>query len=170
MHRRNQMTTSLTRRDLFGSLVAAGALAATPGAFAQTPQATYLGSAVFDWNFVPDKPTSYGSVRSFFSSPTATLEQLELHVTTLNPGQMPHPPHKHPNEEMVILRQGTVETLSNGEWKRVGPGSVIFNGSNQLHGLKNIGVEPAIYHVINFKTTTTPAGQTVIDPTAKPAP
>ena len=35
------------------------------------------------------------------------------------------------------MQQGTVETLSNGEWKRVGPGSVIFNSSNQLHGLRN---------------------------------
>jgi len=30
---------------------------------------------------------------------------------------------------VVLINQGTVETLSNGEWKRVGPGSVIFNAS-----------------------------------------
>ena len=81
-------------------------------------------------------------------------------MTTLNPGQMPHQPHRHPNEEMIIIQQGTVETLSNGEWKRVGVGSVIFNGSNQLHGLKNVGSEPAVYHVINFQSAATPAGET----------
>jgi len=85
------------------------------------------------------------------------LENLELHVTTLNPGESPHAPHKHPNEELIIIRQGTVETLSNGSWVRVGPGSAIFNGSNQLHGFKNVGSEPAVYHVINFKTAATPA-------------
>ena len=105
---------------------------------------------------------------SFFSTPTATLENLEVHVTTLNPGQMPHPPHRHPNEEMLIIDQGTVETLSAGVWKTVGPGSVIFNGSNQLHGLKNIGTTPAIYHVINFKTAATPAGETVVESNVKP--
>lgn len=57
---------------------------------------------------------------------------------------------------MIILQQGTLETLSNGDWKRVGPGSVIFNGSNQLHGLKNVGSTPAVYHVINWKSATTP--------------
>ena len=76
---------------------------------------------------LPDKPeakqTEVGSVRQFFKTPTATLNQLELHVTTLNPGKSPHPPHKHPNEELIIIREGTVETLSGGEWKRVGPGS-----------------------------------------------
>jgi hypothetical protein len=45
---------------------------------------------------------------------------------------------------------------------------VIFNGSNQLHGLKNIGTTPAIYHVINFKTAATPAGETVVQPEVKP--
>jgi quercetin dioxygenase-like cupin family protein len=58
---------------------------------------------------------------------------------------------------MIIIRQGTVEALVNGEWKRVGPGSVIFNASNQLHGLRNVGNESAIYHVINWKTAVTPA-------------
>ena len=96
-------------------------------------------------------------MRSFFKVRTPTLEQLEVHVTTLNPGKSPHPPHRHPNEEMLIIRQGTVEALINGEWKRVGPGSVIFFASNQLHGLRNVGTEPAVYHVINFKTAATPA-------------
>jgi quercetin dioxygenase-like cupin family protein len=85
------------------------------------------------------KPTEVGSVRSFFKARTATLDELEMHVTTLKPGKASHPPHRHPNEELIIVMQGTVETLSNGEWKRVGPGSVIFNASNQLHGLRNVG-------------------------------
>ena len=147
------METMITRRDVFVALIA---VTATAGAFALADAKPVMGSAVFDWNTIPAKPTSVGSVRSFFSAPTATLQNLEVHVTTLNPGQMPHPPHRHPNEEMIIIQKGTVEALSNGEWKRVGPGSVIFNGSNQLHGLKNVGTEPAVYHVINFKTAATP--------------
>ena len=142
----------MNRRELIAAL-AASALA--PQAIA-ADNAPGMGSRVFDWNNVPEKPTPYGSVRSFCSSPTATLENLELHVTTLKPGQQPHPPHKHPNEEMIIIREGEVETLSNGEWKRVGPGSVIFNGSNQLHGLHNVGKIDAVYHVINWKTAATP--------------
>jgi quercetin dioxygenase-like cupin family protein len=144
----------ITRRDVF---VAFLAVAATAGVFALTEPRPMMGSAVFDWNSIPAKANSVGSTRAFFSAPTATLENLEVHVTTLNPGQMPHPPHHHPNEELIVIQQGTLETLSNGEWKRVGPGSVIFNGSNQLHGLKNVGSEPAVYHVINFKTAATPA-------------
>lgn len=144
----------MDRRDFFAVLAAA---AIAPQAYAAAPgDATVMGSRVFDWESIPAKLTPYGSVRSFCSAPTATLENLEIHVTTLNPGQQPHPPHHHPNEELIILRRGTVATLSNGEWKRVGAGSVIFNASNHLHGLKNVGTEPAVYHVINWKTAATP--------------
>jgi XRE family transcriptional regulator, regulator of sulfur utilization len=144
----------ITRRDLFIALIA---VLGTAGAFAVANQAPVTGSAAFDWNAIPVTTTDVGSVRSFFKARTATLDELEVHVTTLDPGKSPHPPHRHPNEEMVIVKQGTLEVLVNGEWKRVGPGSVVFNASNQLHGLKNVGTDQAIYHVINWKTAATPA-------------
>ena len=147
----------ITRRDV---VIASIAIVCTALGFAASDELPLIGSSVFDWNAVPAKQTDVGSVRSFFKVRTPTLEQLEVHVTTLNPGKSPHPPHRHPNEEMLIIRQGTVEALINGEWKRVGPGSVIFFASNQLHGLRNVGSDPAIYHVINFKTTETPAETT----------
>jgi hypothetical protein len=51
-----------------------------------------MGSAVFDWNTIPVKPTSVGSTRAVFSAPTATMENLEVHITTLNKGN----PRTHP--------------------------------------------------------------------------
>ena len=144
----------MNRRDFCAALPA---LAAAAQAHAYAEQKPVMGSAIVDWNSIPAKPTSYGSVRSFFSAPTATLENLELHVTTLDPGKAPHLPHRHPNEEMVIIQQGSVEALQNGEWKTVGPGSVIFNASNQLHCVRNSSSTPAVYHVINWKTAATPA-------------
>jgi len=144
----------ITRRDVAVALIAT---LCTAGGFAVADELPMLGSAVFEWKTVVAKPTDVGSVRSFFKMKTATLDQLEVHATTLNPGKSPHPPHKHPNEEMLVLRQGTVEALIKGEWKRAEPGSVIFFASNQLHGLRNVGSEPAVYTVINWKTTKTPA-------------
>jgi quercetin dioxygenase-like cupin family protein len=146
----------ITRRDIF---VAAIGAALTAGAIALADQTPVMGSGVFDWNAIQAKPTEVGSVRSFFKARTATLDELEMHVTTLKPGMTSHAPHRHPNEELIIVKQGTVETLSNGEWKRIGPGSVIFNASNQLHGLRNVGTDEAIYHVINWKSAATPGGQ-----------
>ena len=145
----------LTRRDL--RLILATSLATTViVALAQPAAKTVMGATAIDWNSVKVTPTPVGSTRNFFKSPTATLEMLECHVTTLNAGESSHPPHKHPEEEIVIIREGTVETLGNGEWKRSGPGSVIFNASNVEHALRNVGDTPATYHVLMWRSSTTP--------------
>jgi len=141
------------RRDL---LVGGIVLVAALGARAAVDEVKIIGPSVYDWTKTSPRKTEVGEVRSFFRGPTKTLEELEVHVTTLDPGKASHPPHQHPNEEMIIIREGTVETLVDGEWKRVGPGSVIFNASNVLHGLRNVGNGPATYHVINWKSDRTP--------------
>jgi XRE family transcriptional regulator, regulator of sulfur utilization len=140
----------ITPRDIG---VAAIAVTLTLGMVAAADQsAPALPSSVFDWNTVPVRETNVGSSRQFVRAPTATLDELEIHVTTLNPGQTSHAPHRHPNEELLIVKEGTVEALVNGEWKRLGIGSVIFQASNQLHGIKNAGAGPATYHVINWSS------------------
>ncbi|MBO9713976.1 MAG: cupin domain-containing protein [Sphingomonas sp.] len=144
-----------TRRDLG---VAAVAVAATLWATALAQGTSeLLGPAVWDWNALPVQETDVGAIRNVVRAPTATLKELEMHITTLNRGLASHPPHRHPNEELVIVREGTVETLSGGTWKRVGPGSIIFNASNSEHALKNVGDTPATYFVINWKSGDTPA-------------
>ncbi|PSJ40428.1 cupin domain-containing protein [Allosphingosinicella deserti] len=144
----------ITRRDV---TVALGAMLCTCAAagLGQAQQAV-LGSAVWDWNALSVSKTDVGAIRDVVRRPTATLDELEMHITTLNPGLSSHPPHSHPNEELVIVRQGIVEVLSGGSWKRLGPGSVIFNASNAPHALRNVGGTPATYHVINWKSAATP--------------
>jgi len=124
-------------------------LAAVAGTSAR---ADVLGSTMFDWAALTPQPNRTGEVRRVVQKPTATLEELEIHITTLKPGEESHPPHKHVNEEILIVKEGNVEALVNGELKRGGPGSLIFQASNQLHNIKNVGTLPATYHVINWKT------------------
>ena len=144
----------MTRRDLLVALIAAGL---TLGGVAVTSaQKPLLGSQVFDWTTLTATPNKTGEVRRVVQQPTATLDELEMHITTLKPGEASHPPHQHPNEELLIIREGTVEALVAGEHKRIGPGSIIFQASNQLHNIRNVGDVPATYHVINWKSPGTP--------------
>ncbi len=129
--------------------------AATPALAADPP---VLGPFTYDWSRGHDQDTPVGKYRQILKTPTATLQELEVHVTTLNPGQWSHRPHRHYNEELVIIRQGTVETLSGGVWKRLGPGSFIFNASNSPHALRNVGDTPAIYDVIAWTPKGAPPG------------
>ena len=127
-----------TLGTLAGVALAAGA--AAPQLTASSSQgAPPMGSSVFPWESVTATPTKVGAVRRFFRAPTATLDELEYHVTTLNPGQSPHPPHQHPNEELIIVKEGAVEAYLNGGWTPASTGSVIFNASNQPHTVRNTG-------------------------------
>jgi len=140
----------VTRRDL---TVMAIAIVGTLGVVAAAQDKPAIqGSTVFDWNAMTPTKTDVGYVRNVLRAPTATLDELEMHVTTLNPGLASHAPHQHENEELIIIREGTLEALMNGTWKRVGPGSVVFNASNVLHGIRNVGTTPAVYHVVNWKS------------------
>jgi quercetin dioxygenase-like cupin family protein len=148
----------LTKRDLCvaaaTAILTTGVALGAAAALAREHESRQpiLGPATFDWKDMKAVATPTGDVRSLYKGPTATLPELEMHVTTLNPGTTSHPPHHHVNEELVIIREGLVETLSAGKWVRLGPGSVIFNASDSLHGLRNVGTTPAVYHVINWST------------------
>jgi quercetin dioxygenase-like cupin family protein len=144
----------LSKRDICICVVSVAASFAASAAVNKA--GAVIGESVYDWNSMVVQRSPVGETRAVVKGPTATLDELEMHVTTLNPGLASHPPHRHPNEELVILDKGTVEALVNGEWKRLGPGSIIFNASNVEHALRNVGDTPAQYHVINWRTDKTP--------------
>ena len=75
----------MTRRDL---LVALTAVAVTlAGVAAVGAQSSVLSSTIFDWTSMTAQANKTGSVRRVVQSPTATLDELEIHITTLNPGE-----------------------------------------------------------------------------------
>lgn len=116
----------------------------------QPPAGPALASAVFDWAKLPATATKVGEFRPYFDAVTRTLGRLETHVTTLNPGEISHAAHAHADEELVIVREGTVEATVNGVPQTAGPGSVFFFASRDLHGLRNPGAVRASYHVIRI--------------------
>ena len=118
-------------------------------------QKTILHSTVFEWTDRDAKPNAWGAVRQVTRSATPTLDELEIHISTLNPGQSPHAPHQHAHEELLIVKQGTLETFQSGETRRVGPGGIIFQASNEQHNVKNVGEAPAVYYVIGWTTPGT---------------
>ena len=140
----------MTRRDVLVALIAAAATLTAVSAL--HARAEILSSSIFDWNSFTAQPNKTGAVRKVVQAPTATLDELEIHITTLNPGETPHAPHKHPDEELIVIKEGTVESLVNGQLRRVGPGSIVFQAANQMHSIRNVGDTPATYHVIKWNS------------------
>ncbi len=123
----------------------------------EKPAPAKIGSTVWRWEDFTVNPTPVGARRDVARNPTATLEEFECHISTLNPAQASHPPHIHSQEELIILREGTLDVHVNGTDTRVGPGSLFFFASNNPHAVQNHGDKPATYFVFNFSTAATAA-------------
>ena len=152
----------MTRRELVTALSAFAALGSTCGgaaALAQAQTTAAKGTAAsepvlaqsrtFAFDSLPVTHTpNGGAMRHVISGVLPTGEFIEVHQTTLPPGQMPHPPHRHRNSELLFIREGELEYINDGKPEPVGPGGIVFTASNVLHGLKNVGTTPANYFVI----------------------
>ena len=117
---------------------------------------TKLASAVYDWEKLQPVPVSNGVRRAVFEGSTVTLDKLHCHITTLNPGQVSGPPRLHLQEEVIIVKEGTIEATFDGHVQTAGPGSVIFFASHATTRLRNPGQTPATYTVIYYYTPRTP--------------
>ena len=150
----------LTRHKFTLALATALATAGL-AVLAQSAKRPAMNSTAMEWNSVTAKTNANGSSRKFFEGPTATLDELECHATTLNPGVLNHEILRRTNDEVIIIKEGTIEAYVKDKWVRVGPGSVIFNAANELQAMRNVGDGPATYHVVTMRPaaakTSTPA-------------
>ncbi|RSL15817.1 cupin domain [Edaphobacter aggregans] len=144
---------NLNRRDLcvaLSAFAAMGSVSASAQAQAQAmPGEKVLSTpGAFPFDSLTPKKTENGVTRPVIQGVLPTGEAVELHETTLLPGHMPHPAHKHRHSEFMMIREGTIEFDNDGKKERVGPGGVIFAASGIMHGIKNVGDAPANYFVI----------------------
>ena len=128
-----------SRRDL-GLLLPA--LAAASG----QAQSKVLPSKAYKYEDLPVR----GSSRAVLNGETHSGFPIEMHITELPAGQAPHPPHKHIHEEVLMLRSGMLDATILGVTTRVTAGSVLYLASNDLHGWRNPGPDPAQYFVMSL--------------------
>jgi mannose-6-phosphate isomerase-like protein (cupin superfamily) len=137
-------------------LVAAGALVV-----AQTPKDApkpmdKLTSAVYAWDNMTVEPKANGERRFVFDGPTTALDKLHCHISTLNPGERSGEPRLHLQEEVIIVKEGTIEATFDGETRIAPAGSVIYFNARAVTALRNAGDTPATYFVLYYYTPLTP--------------
>lgn len=88
----------------------------------------------------------FGEVRIYFEGPTDQLKAMTAGNARLNPGATPHPPHEHPEEEFMVVTEGTGEIFVDGKTTKVGPGAMMYCAANKLHGITNTGKTPMLFY------------------------
>lgn len=138
-----------SRRDLSFLLSALAVTNAVTGtATSAAPMSPALGSKTYQYDDLPVSVNGLNRARAILKGETHAGFPIELHETELAPGERPHPPHHHIHEEMVMLREGTLEVTIGGQSASLGAGSVAYVASNEEHGWRNVGAAHARYFVL----------------------
>src|SRR3954466_8653317 len=115
--------------------------ASTPAPQPAAPAAK-LTSDVYVWDKLPVTPNAKGMRRAVLDGPTTTLDKLHCHITTLNPGEKSGEPTLHLQEEIIIVKEGTMGATSDGVSRVAPAGSVIFFAAHSMTWMRNIGTTP----------------------------
>ncbi len=130
------------RRDLF-KLTALNALAAFAGE--KLPNAT-RGTA--DATVTKD---AFGETRVYYDGPTEQLSAMTAGSLRLKPGMEPHPPHQHPEEEIMVVTEGAGEISIDGKVTRVAAGGMMYCAAGTWHGIVNTGKSPLLFYFFKWK-------------------
>lgn len=110
-------------------------------------------SRVYNWDELKPVKDEYRIRRQAIDGSTGTLASFTVHISTLEPGLMPHAAHTHPDEEeLIIIREGALKATIKGKSRVLGPGGVAFVIPGEEHGFENTGDKPTTYYILKFKT------------------
>lgn len=127
------------RRDLFAlPLLAAAAAKSMKGA--KLPDVTMDPPAA---KLTREK---FGDLRIYFDGPTDQLKSMTAGSLLLRAGMTPHAPHRHPEEEFMVITQGSGEISIEGKITKVASGSMMYTAGNKLHGIVNTGKTPLLFY------------------------
>jgi mannose-6-phosphate isomerase-like protein (cupin superfamily) len=132
-------------------------VAASPGSGPQ------LSSRVYPLHLPlpPDKEKGWKPY-PFFNGSTANLRSLSCHTSVLTQGSCPHPPHKHREEELLLLLAGEadlilpdVQTPKGDHRTRLRVGQFVYYPAHFLHTLETVSTNPANYLMFKWYTDET---------------
>jgi (S)-ureidoglycine aminohydrolase len=109
------------------------------------------GSFIGDWDMWSLEENDKGERRSVFDRFTSMFRKMEMHVTALNAGVSSHQPHKHPQEEILLIRKGNGQVVINDKVYMATTGDLVFFASGSMHAIKNVGKDPLEYFALQYQ-------------------
>ena len=128
----------MKRREMF-QLAALSAMPAFAGA-------AKLPNSVMDVSKAKLSKETFGDLRIYFDGPTDQLKSMAAGSLLLKPGMSPHPPHTHPEEEIMVITEGTGDISVERRITKVAAGSMMYCAAGHVHGIVNTGKVPLMFY------------------------
>lgn len=158
----NHIVSTTKGTKLRPEMIALSALALTLGlgwasreyAFAQEKSAVKSQTVTLDqvkMNDYSDQGKQVGKIGIYVNGDAPRSSNFVTGRFVLDPGQSPHTPHTHAEEEVMIIESGHGDIFCDGKTTKVGPGSVMFTAPNDPHGIVNTGKTPLVFYFIKWE-------------------
>jgi len=115
------------------------------------------GSVILSESDVVEDKADWGSFFPYFTDDTHVLKPVLVGVAKLDAGQEIHPPHRHADEEYLMVTKGRGEWYLNGETKPAKEGDILFARAWDYHGVKAAPDSPLEFVVFKYSSRDTPA-------------
>jgi mannose-6-phosphate isomerase-like protein (cupin superfamily) len=105
-----------------------------------------------------------------FHGSTRSLDFLTVHASVLSPGHSPHPPHAHPEEEILIVLDGVADCViaddvddHSPRVEVLGRGELVYYPAYQYHTIRNSTQRPITYFMMKWRGSVS-AGEACFEP------
>ena len=98
-----------------------------------------------------DRGSVVGKLGIYLAGDTPGSSKFVTGRLVLDAGKTPHPPHTHPEEEIMVVTEGGGEIVVEGKFTKVGPGSMMYCAAGKLHGVKNTGTQPLLFYFYKWR-------------------
>jgi quercetin dioxygenase-like cupin family protein len=116
---------------------------------------------------VPLEPDASAGWKPYpiFRGATADLHDITCHASVLKSRECPHPPHRHIEEEILIVLAGEVDVIlpdtadaSGNDRHRLQRGQFVYYPANFAHTIETVSAEPSNYLMFKWQTDAGEAG------------
>lgn len=86
-----------------------------------------------------------------FRGSTPNLRSVGCHVSVLEPGHQPHPPHTHAEDEILLVLDGEAMLVLEAGLEPIAPGTFSYYPAGFAHSIRNDSPAPVTYLMLKWR-------------------
>jgi mannose-6-phosphate isomerase-like protein (cupin superfamily) len=111
---------------------------------------TRMASKVMKWEDAEVAKEKWGDFRKLFTGEAAGIKDVLTAFAVLKPGEEIHRPHRHAEEEILVITEGSGTWSLDGKEFPLKKGDVLYVEPWVSHGCTNTGKEPMTFFVVKW--------------------